>query len=317
MDRKPKPVETTPAAMPAAEAPVAETPVAEAAAGRNARCRNCRCGSASGRSTGRGSRLAQFGRADARARSPVAEPPQVEFAADRDFRRRAGTENRRAKSRTSIRAGNRRHRATCRGEARRNAGCAGRAGNDRGLASGRALRKASASPAPSAAPAEDGRANACARRERGGGRCRAVRCGADPPRLPKQAKSPTKRVPSASAKIAISVSSVTSASSAWSGKPRALPSAASAKGLARDSWRQRAAAWRPAAPRQRRPRGARRARAVLRQALWRRRCRPPQQAAGSQFALRQARRLEAAARAERQRVLTRTIANCLGPPTHR
>ena len=44
----------------------------------------------------------------------------------------------------------------------------------------------------------------------------------------------------------------------------------------------------------------RRARAVLRQAL-RLRWRPPRQAAGSQFAVRQARRAQAAARAERQR----------------
>ena len=59
------------------------------------------------------------------------------------------------------------------------------------------------------------------------------------------------------------------------------------------------------APRQRRPRGARRTRAILRKAFWR--LGKSQQAAGSEFAVRQARRAQAAARAKYQRVLKRMI----------
>ena len=68
-----------------------------------------------------------------------------------------------------------------------------------------------------------------------------------------------------------------------------------------------------AAPRQGRPRRTRRARAVLRQAAWRR-LGAPRQAAGSQFAVRQARRAQAAARAEQQRI---DLSCALGSPTHR
>ena len=132
------------------------------------------------------------------------------------------------------------------------------------------------------------------RRARGNrpSRCRrAVRCDAvDRACRNKRTASPA--APRARAQRSRSASAASRAPAAHGAASQKL---CPARRAARDSWRQRAAAWRPAAPRQRRSRGARRARAVLCQALWRRRCRPPRQATGSQLALRQARRAEAAA----------------------